>query len=120
VFELSRRIPDSTIEEYLGSKPIDLCIPFNTATHELFYRAITLLTGKTPHLEDGDIIAVEVEISAPRSVRNAVKNTALGVALTILAVADREPERLDLNLPPNAIVLDVYALLDTLRPTEEL
>jgi hypothetical protein len=119
VFELSRRIPGSTIEEYLGAKPVDLCVSFNTELHEPFYRAITLLTGKTPHLEDGDIIAVEIEISAPSrsGLRNAAKNTAAGVALTILAVADREPDRLALNLPPNAIVVDVYALLDALRTT---
>jgi hypothetical protein len=119
VFELSRRIPGSTIEEYLGTKPVDLCIPFNTEWHEPFYRAIMLLTGKTPHLDGGDIIAVEIEISQPRSTRNAVKNAAVCVALTILAVADREPERLALNLPPNAIVVDVYALLDALRTTEK-
>jgi hypothetical protein len=121
VFELSRRIPGSTIEEYLGAKPVYLCSPFNTELHEPFYRAVTLLTGKTPHLEDGDIIAVEIEISAPSrsGVRNAAKNTTAGVALTILAVADREPELLALSLPPTAIVLDVYALLDTLRTTEK-
>jgi len=120
VFELSRRIPGSTIEEYLGTAAVDLAIPFNTDLHEPFYRAIAALTGRTPHMEDGEIIALEVEISAPAksATRNAVKNLAAGVALTILAIDDRQPERLALNLPSNTLVVDVYALLDVLRSTE--
>jgi hypothetical protein len=121
VFELHRRIPGSLIEEYLGSKAVDLAIPFITELHEPFYRAITQLTGRASHLEDGDIIALEVEISAPSrsSVTNAEKDAAAGVALTVLAIADRQPERLALILPSNTVVVDVYALLDALRLTEE-
>jgi hypothetical protein len=118
VFELSRCIPGSLIEEYFDGKPVDLAIPFNSDKHEPFYRAIAALTGETPHLDDGDIVAVEVEISDLRSVRNAVKNNAAGIALTILAIADRQPERLRLLLPHNTVVLDVYALMDVLRSTE--
>jgi hypothetical protein len=117
VFELSRRIPGSLVEEQLGPKSVDLAIPFNTDQHEPLYRAISALTGKTPRLKDGDVIAIEVEISQPSKtgLRNAVKNAAAGVALTVLAVDDRTPERLASLLPPNAMVVDVYALLDALR-----
>jgi hypothetical protein len=121
VFELHRRIPGSLVEEYLGAKAVDLAIPFNADRHERLYRAISALTGNTPRLQDGDIIALEVEISSPArsAMRNAHKDAAAGVALTVLAVDDRQPERLALTLPSNATVLDVYALLDALRTTEE-
>ena len=119
VFELHRRIPGSLIEEYLGAKAVDLAVPYNTKHHEPLLHAVTALNGKTPRLHDGDIIALEVEISSKSqsAIRNATKDAAAGVALTILAVADRQPERLALTLPSNAIVLDVFALLDALRTT---
>jgi len=120
VFELHRRIPGSSIEEYLDTKAVDLCIPFNTHHHEGLYRTIVALTGMTPRLNDGAMIAVEVEITggARSAQRNAAKNQAAGVALTIIAIDHKAPERLAARLPGNTLVVDVYALLDALRTTE--
>lgn len=121
VFELHRRIRPSHVEEYLDTTAIDLAISFNTEQHETFYRAIAALTGTTPHLNDGDVIAVEVEITGGKrsAERNAAKNEAAGVALTIIAIDHKAPERLATNLPSNTLVVDVYALLDALRTTED-
>jgi hypothetical protein len=115
-FELARRIPEARIEEALGTgKSIDLCIPFSIDQHEHVYRAISALTGKTPHLREGEIIAIEIDLSLKSARRNATKNAAAGIALTILAINHRTPEDLAHVLPPNATVVDVYALLDALK-----
>ena len=119
VFELHRRITGSLIEEYLGSKAVDLAIPFDTEQHETFYRSISALTGTTPRLSDGDVIAIEVEITGGKrsAERNAAKNQEAGVALTIIAIDHKAPERLAASLPSNTLVVDVYTLLDALRST---
>jgi hypothetical protein len=113
---LAERIPNSVIET-LGA---DLVIPYNGAIHEPLLRAIQTISAREIVLNDGDVIALEVECSRPEitAPRNIARNA--GFALTIIATLG-ETARLQRTIgeSEHVVVDDVLRLLDALRTTEE-
>lgn len=116
VHELARRIPNSRIE----TLSVDLVLAYNAATHERLGDAITHLSERQIALNDGDVIALEVECSRPEITgpRNSERND--GFALTIIAtVGKREELQRTIGERDRVVIVDVLRLLDALRTTEE-
>jgi hypothetical protein len=129
VFALAKLIPDARIEATLGGqggKSIDILLRL-TPHHERLTRALTtnatsLVANQAP-LNNGDLLAIEVETSADTVVNNIRKNLAAGVAHNITAVM---PKALDtarkvilLDIPSDqlarVLVANVFDLIEALQ-----
>ena len=117
VHELSRRITKRTIET-LGT---DLVIPYNTHNHQALIRVLGELAGRDLALNDGALITLECEVSAPAKTvpRNITRDA--GFALTIIATLPKHLTLASRLIAHNehVIVVDVLRLLDALHTTEE-
>ena len=116
VHELARRIPRSTIE----TLSVDLVVAYNTATHDQLLNAIAHPSERQIALNDGDVIALEVECSRPELTgpRNAARNE--GFALTIIAtLGQTEALQQTIGERGRVVIVDVLRLLDALRTTGE-
>ncbi|HEV7428789.1 MAG TPA: hypothetical protein VGQ46_20750 [Thermoanaerobaculia bacterium] len=113
VRQLARRIARSTIET-LGA---DLVLPYNAADHAHFVAALETLSGKAVALNNGDLLALEVECSMPA--RTGPRNIArdAGFALTVIATLGRH--KLTASFGDRVVIVDVLRLLDALRTTED-
>jgi hypothetical protein len=122
IHELSRRIPDSVIELRAGEKHVDLGIPYNTAMHASLVAVLQRLAAAPIALNDGDVLAIEVEASDARTLApNAVQNHAAGLGLTVHAVlpnllksARMAYDRLPRDVRACTLLVDVFALLEAL------
>ncbi|HTD83286.1 MAG TPA: hypothetical protein VK648_05780 [Gemmatimonadaceae bacterium] len=112
VHELARRIPRSTIET-LGA---DLVIAYNTAEHQQLQNALQTLKAGTIALNDGDLVALECEVSAASKTAPCNVARDAGFALTIIAtMAETEKLQRTFAETDRVMVVDVLRLLDTLR-----
>jgi hypothetical protein len=114
VQHLSRLIPHSSIES-LG---VDLVIAYNTQEHERLHRALESLSARTIALNSGDLIALEIETSAPQitAPRNVTKDA--GFALTVIATFPKHVPSVQHLASDRVQVIDVLRLMDALRLTE--
>jgi len=118
--ELAAAIHKAQIEVLLGGKSIDLLIPFDQHHHHLL---LFHMEGK--ELSAGALLALEVETSAPTrtAVNNITKNSAVGVAHTIVAVLPKHvaattaslEKRLPKKLRDSYSVVNVFELLAEVR-----
>jgi hypothetical protein len=116
VLQLLRLIPRSTIET-LGA---DLVIPYNTADHTHLLAALETLGGHAISLNNGDLIAQEVECSMPE--RTAQRNITrdAGFALTVIAILGKTQQlQRTIGDADRVVIVDVLRLLDALRTTED-
>lgn len=113
IHELARRIPRSTIE----TLSVDLVIPYNTKEHANLLAGLQALSARTIALNNGDVIAFEVECSMPE--RTAPRNITrdAGFALTVIAILGKH--KLTSTFGSHVVIVDVLRLLDALRTTEE-
>jgi hypothetical protein len=99
---------------------VDLVIPYNTEKHEQLKRALDTLSARTIALNTGDLVALEIETSAPSVTgpRNVAKDAEF--ALTVIATFQKDIPSVQRRIPRNdqVIVIDVLRLLDALRTTE--
>jgi hypothetical protein len=112
VLQLARTIAHSTIET-LGA---DLVIPYNTEDHTQLHRALETLRATTIALNDGDLIALEVECSRPEitAPRNVARNA--GFALTIIATLGKTEElQRTIGETNHVLIVDALRLMDALR-----
>lgn len=111
VHELARHIINSSIET-LGA---DLVIPYDATEHEQLLQALTTLSGTTIALNTSDLIAVEIEVSAPTKTvpRNITRDA--GFHRTIIATLPKHVTTVSRLVEHHAIVVDVLRLLDALR-----
>jgi hypothetical protein len=112
VHQLAALIPRSTIE----TLSVDLVIPYNTADHAHLIDALRALSARTIALNNGDLLAIEVECSRPTitAPRNVTRNT--GFALTILATLGKTKElQRTIVDTEHVLIVDVLRLLDALR-----
>jgi hypothetical protein len=102
---LAKRISGARIDARAGTKACDLLIPYNDEKHQ----QLATLLGITPR--NGEFLAIEVEVSDPERTapRNIARNDDAGITNTIIATMT--PLR---RTPPGAVVVDVFALLETL------
>ena len=112
VRQLASRIAHSTIET-LGA---DLVIPYNTADHLQLVAPLETLGERAISLNNGDLLALEVECSMPE--RTAPRNIRrdAGFALTIIAILGKN--KLGTTFGNRVVIVDVLRLLDALRTTE--
>lgn len=116
VHELQRRIPRSTIETLSA----DLVIVYNAEEHERLHRAIEELSARAIALNDGDVIALEVECSRPELTARRSVERDTGFALTIIAALGKTDElRRRFGEAERVLILDVLRLLDALHATED-
>ncbi len=89
VTRIAAAIPGAQVELTLGTKSIDIVIPFKADEHHDL-AAVLREHGVTPNAHD--LLAIEVERSPTKTLaNNLLKNTAAGIALNIIAVL---PEQL--------------------------
>jgi hypothetical protein len=125
VQELARLLEGAKAEATVGIKSVDILLTYDETKHAAL--AIALNTASpTVRLAEGQIPAIEVEISSPEKTipSNAIKNHAAGIPLTIIAVmpkalpvAKRTIARLDQRLRPTVTLIDALRLVDHLRAT---
>lgn len=114
---IAQAIPHAQLELSLNGKSIDVVIAYNAADHTQLITSITPIA-----LNDGDLLAVEVDLS-PKTIRsNVEKNTSVGIAHNIIAVlsntlasAKKIVKTLDAALRARVTVIDALELLDALR-----
>jgi|GEM_PF-1460134 len=112
IHELHRRIRHSSVET-LGA---DLVVSYNTTAHQQLHRALETLSDRKIRLNDGDLLALEVECSRPAvtAPRNIARNA--GFAVTIIAVLGKVDElEHQIGEQDRVVILDVLRLLDALR-----
>ena len=112
VTELARRIPSSMIE----TLSVDLVIPYNTIRHAALHHALEALCARNIALNDGEIIALEIESSRPLTTgpRNVQRDT--GFALTIIATLGKTQELQQvIRENDRVVIIDALRLLDALR-----
>jgi hypothetical protein len=108
VQQLHGLLPNSSLE-VLGA---DLLFPLNT-DHAHFLRVIETLAGRTIALNDGDLVVIEVEASAP--LKTADKGDR-GFALTIIATLGKVAAlQQRIGETERVVIVDVLRLLDALR-----
>lgn len=115
---IAKAIQNAQLELSLNGKSIDIVIPYNTSAHVQLIKSI----GVSVALNDGDLLAIEVEVSNPAKTlaSNVRKNT--GIAHHIIAVlpntlasAKRIVKALDAALRARVTVIDALELLDHLQ-----
>ncbi|KAA0254732.1 MAG: hypothetical protein EDX89_08535 [Acidobacteria bacterium] len=115
--ELHRHLPASTVEAMVGTKSVDLLIALNTTRDAPLWDYVRPFLPARIALNDGDLVAIEVETSAPEKTapNNALKNHDAGITLTIIAVLPKTmvATRRSLNALP-AIVQDHTLLVNVL------
>lgn len=111
VQHLARLIPRSTIET-LGA---DLVIAFNSEHHERLRHLLEELGARTIALNNGDLIALEVECSRPEitAPRNIARDA--GFAFTIIATLGKTKLQRTMGETDRVAIIDVLRLLDALR-----
>jgi hypothetical protein len=133
--ELARHITGASQEVSLNTtngstKCADILFPYDAAKHEWLARflASSVITpgGDEPILNDGSLVAIEVEISDPAasSVNNATKDLSAGVDHVLIAIqpADRDSVKtaLQQHVPSDLWrrigITAILTLLDTIRP----
>jgi hypothetical protein len=104
VRQLATRVPKATIDTRVGTKAVDLLIPYNVE-----HRHLANFLRITP--TEGELIGIEVEVSTPAKTAhaNAEKNIAAGVAYTVIATMT--PLQ---RTPKSALAVDVFELLEAL------
>jgi hypothetical protein len=130
VHALSRCVPGSSIEAKIGDKSCDLIIPYNSTAHQQFIDCVqhygNAFEPLVP-LNQGDIIAIECEVSTPvvSGARNAADNLKVGVGLTVLALIKPDEETITklraaipLSLHAHVRIVDVFLLLEYLKELE--
>jgi len=112
VRQLAGRIARSTIET-LGA---DLVIPYNAIEHAQLIAALETLGERAISLNNGDLLALEVECSMPA--RTAPRNITrdAGFALTVIAILGKN--KLTATFGNRVVIVDALRLLDALRTTE--
>jgi len=112
VTRLAAAIPDAQVELTLGTKSIDIVIPYNTTKHERLAKTLPEVA-----LNNGDLIAIEVETHPTKTAAsNITKNAAAGIALTIIAVLPQDlAAGTRIATQHHTIAIDALLLLDTLR-----
>jgi hypothetical protein len=116
VRQLASRIAHSTIET-LGA---DLVIPYNTTGHAQLIAALETLGERAISLNNGDLLALEVECSMPE--RTAPRNITrdAGFALTVIAILGKTQQlQRTIGDADRVLIVDVLRLLDALRITED-
>lgn len=113
------------------AKAIDLVLAYNAIKHAKFLefikeRGVTLANPVPPC--DGDVIAIEVEVSTPEKTApsNVEQNCNHGVALNVVAVLPKEVKKtlaalraaLDLELHSRVVVVDALQLLHWFEPKQ--
>jgi hypothetical protein len=113
VRQLASRIAHSSIETLSA----DLVLPYNTADHAHLIAALETLGERAISLNNGDLMALEVECSMPE--RTAPRNITrdAGFALTIIAILGKN--KLGTTFGNRVVIVDVLRLLDALRTTED-
>lgn len=116
--QLANRIPRSSMEVMVGDKSVDLLVAYNTTMHARLVAVLAELATRSLALQDGSLIAIEVEWSDARrsALRNASANQMAGVHLTVIATLARDlaSVRRLLGISEHAIVVDVLQLVDKL------
>jgi hypothetical protein len=119
--ELHRALPNSKVEAMVARKSTDLLAALNAERDQ---RLIAYLAARTSiPLNTGDLVAIEVETSAPAKTapNNISKNHEAGITLTVVAVLPKEEAPLkkslatNTRLPSNFVVLNVLDLLQHLQ-----
>jgi energy-coupling factor transporter ATP-binding protein EcfA2 len=112
VTRVAAAMPSAQVELTLGTKSIDMVIPYNTGEHAQLSKAL----ADVP-LNDGDLVAIEVETHPSKTAANNIaKNAAAGVALTIVAVLPQDlAVATRIATQYRAIAVDALLLLDLLR-----
>jgi hypothetical protein len=117
---IARAIPNAQLELSLNGKSIDVVIAYDKSAHAPLIKSI----GAPIALNDGDLIAIEVEVSSPAKTlaSNVRKNTAVGIAYNIIAVlpntlasAKKIVKTLDAALRARVTVVDALELLNQLQ-----
>lgn len=108
VQQLHELLPNSCLEVLSA----DLLVPLNTHDHAHFLRVVETLTGRAIALDDGDIVVIEVEASAPLKTANKGER---GFALTIIATIGQTEALQQTIGADRVVILDVLQLLDALR-----
>lgn len=109
VTRLAASIPGAQIELMLGTKSIDIVIPYNASTHA------PIALGSIA-LNDGDLIAIEVETHPTKTAANNItKNAAAGIVLTIIAVLPEYLTKAHQVIEGRAVAVDALRLLDAVR-----
>jgi hypothetical protein len=113
VRQLASRLAHSTIET-LGA---DLVLPYNTADHARLITALETLGERAISLNNGDLLALEVECSMPERTapRNITRDASF--ALTIIAILGKN--NLGTTFGDRVVIVGVLRLLDALRTTED-
>lgn len=116
--QLATLIPRASIEVTLGDKSVDLLIPYNTTTHAYLLTVLADLSERSLALKDGDLLAIEVEITDARrsAPRNASANRNAGINLTVIATMPRDVTavRRLLGIDERCIVIDALQFVDKL------
>jgi hypothetical protein len=116
VRQLNARIAHSNIET-LG---VDLVIAYKKEAHTNLHCAFETLSARSIALNTGDLVALEVETSAPSVTgpRNVVKDA--GFALTVITTFAKDVASVQRRISHNGqvILIDVLRLMDALRTTE--
>jgi len=132
VQEFAAALPKSTIECMVGTKSVDLLIAYNTKDHGRLRDYLTAhrviakrIAPNDIALNDGGLIAIEVEVSDPLKTApaNVERNHEAGIALTIVAVLPKTlattitglKARVPADLHEHFLVVDALGLLDHLR-----
>ena len=122
--ELASILTKSTVEATVGTKSVDLILPYNAATHSALTEFLAANSEDTVALNDGDVLAIEVEISNPdRTIpSNAAKNREAGIVTTVVAVLPKSIAEamtviagLEPGLRSTLVLVDVLRLLDHVR-----
>jgi hypothetical protein len=109
-------------------KSVDLLIRYHDDDHVVFWELLSRATrAPLPDLPNGALIALEAEVSDPRTgPNNATKNYAAGIRLTIIATMPRimKPTtagiaKLPRHIQAATVVIDALGLLDQLRAASE-
>ena len=118
---IAARIKNAQLEGMVGTKSVDILVAYNAATHATLLHTISDKIS----LNDGDLVAIEIEASDPKKTiaNNAEKNTAAGIALTLIGVLPRTiaaATKIIDDLPQpireRVFVIDALRLLNTLEP----
>jgi hypothetical protein len=116
------RLLSGKAEAMVGTKSVDVLLTYRADKHAALGMALNTLASPPVNLTEGQVLAIEVEISSPEKTipSNVTKNA--GISLTIIAampkalpVAKRALAKLPHGLRRTATLIDALQLLDHLR-----
>lgn len=117
---IARAIPHAQLELSLNGKSIDVVIAYDESAHAKIVKTI----APSIALNEGDLLAIEVEVSSPAKTlaSNVQKNTTVGIAHNIIAVlpntlasAKKIVKTLDTTLSEHVTVINALDLLNHLQ-----